>query len=137
MKKWTIWNSIIHFPLELHCIQSASSFSMLTGNRLGQAGKKKGFSIGLLFKTNYSLNTFKWHKSNIKNLWMKSSEIVLIFLPALYLIIWLIKFPKNFEKIPILKIWQLVFFWGVKTYWGEKFVIEILIHGSKNCFLCM
>jgi len=26
---------------------------------------------------------------------------------------------KNFEKIAILKKWQLVFFWCVKTYFGE------------------
>ena len=68
----------------------------------------------------YSLNTFKWHKSNIKNFLMKSSKIVFIFLPAFYLIIWLMISLKNFGKISILKIWQLVFFWGVKTYFGEK-----------------
>ena len=28
------------------------------------------------------------------------------------------KSPKNFEKIAILKIWQLVFYWDVKTYFG-------------------
>ena len=27
--------------------------------------------------------------------------------------------PKNFDKIAVLKIWQLVFFWGVKTHFGE------------------
>ena len=59
---------------------------------------------------------FKWHKSNIKTLLMKSSEIVFIFLLAFYLIIWLMTSPKNSEKISILKMWQLVFFWGVKTY---------------------
>ena len=79
----------------------------------------------------YSLNTFKCHKSNIKNLWMKSSEIVFIFLPAFYLIIWLMTSPKNFEKISILKIWQLVFFWGVKIYFG-KFLLKwcIFRHGK-------
>ena len=30
------------------------------------------------------------------------------------------KFPKNFENIAILKIWELVFFWDVKTDFGEK-----------------
>ena len=34
---------------------------------------------------------------------IKSSEIIFIFLPEFYLIIWLMKSPKNFEKIPILK----------------------------------
>ena len=74
----------------------------------------------------YSLNTYKCHKSNIKILLMKSSEIVFIFLPAFYLIKWLIIFPKNFEKISILKIWQLVFFWGVKLYFG-KFLLKCCI----------
>ena len=35
---------------------------------------------------------------------IKSSEIGFIFLPAFYLIIWLMASPKNFEKIAILKI---------------------------------
>ena len=51
---------------------------------------------------------------------IKSSEIVFIFIPAFYLIIWLMTSPKNFEKIAILKIWQLFFFWGVKTNIGVK-----------------
>ena len=40
---------------------------------------------------------------------IKSSGIVFIFLPAFCLIIWLMAFPKNFEKIAILEIGQLVF----------------------------
>ena len=32
----------------------------------------------------------------------------------------LMKSPKNFEKIGILKIWQLVSLWGVKIDFGEK-----------------
>ena len=50
---------------------------------------------------------------------IKSSKFDLIFLPAFYLIMWLMTSPKNFEEIPILKKWQLVFFWGFKTYLGE------------------
>ena len=49
---------------------------------------------------------------------IKSWEIISISLPEFYLIIWLMTSPKNFEKIPILKTWQLVFFWGIKTYFG-------------------
>ena len=62
---------------------------------------------------------------------MKSSEIVFIFLPAFYLIIWLMTLPKNFEKISILKIQQLVFFWGIKIYFG-KFLLKwcIFRHGK-------
>jgi hypothetical protein len=51
---------------------------------------------------------------------IKSSEIAYIFLPAFYLIIWLLTTPKNFWKIAILKIWLLVFCWGVKTTFGKK-----------------
>ena len=83
-----------------------------------------------IFKT-YSLSAFKWHKSNIKNLWMKSPEIGFIFIPAFYLIIWLMTSSNNFEKISILKIWQLIFFWVVKIYFG-KFLLKwcIFRHGK-------
>ena len=50
---------------------------------------------------------------------IKSLDIIFIFLPEFYLIIWLITSPKNFEKILILKTWQLVFFWGIKTCLGN------------------
>ena len=39
---------------------------------------------------------------------IKSSKIDFIFFSAFYLIMWLMTSPKNFEKITILKIWQLV-----------------------------
>ena len=35
---------------------------------------------------------------------VKTSENILVFLPAFYLIMWLMKSPKNFEKIALLKI---------------------------------
>ena len=50
---------------------------------------------------------------------IKSSEIVFIFLPAFYLNMWLMTSKKNFEEIAILKIWQLAFFKGHKTHFGE------------------
>ena len=56
---------------------------------------------------------------NWKILLIKSSEKYFISLPAFYLIMWLMISPKNFEKIVILKIWQLVFFWGVKIHFGK------------------
>ena len=52
-----------------------------------------------------------------------------ISLPAFYLLICLMKTPKNFEKSAIFEIWQLVSFWGVKIHLEEKyawFAIEIL-----------
>ena len=44
----------------------------------------------------------------------------LIFLPAYFLIMWFMRSPKNFVKIAILKIWQLISFCCVKTHFGKK-----------------
>ena len=75
---------------------------------------------------------------------IKSWEIISISLPEFYLIIWLMRSPKNFEKIPILKTWQVDFFWGIKTYfgkmmlfqaWKNKYHIQKTTFASKNlCF---
>ena len=40
------------------------------------------------------------------------------FLSAFSMIIWAMAATNSFEIIPILKTWQLVFFWGYKTYFG-------------------
>ena len=82
----------------------------------------------------------KWQFFFSKNSLMKNWKKYLIFSPAFYPIMCLMKSSKNFEKIAVLKIWQLVSFWGVKIHFGEKyawFVIEILIHWSKSCLLDM
>ena len=50
---------------------------------------------------------------------MKTSENIFIFSPVFYLIMCLMKAPKNFEKIAILKTQELVSFWGVKTHFGK------------------
>ena len=50
---------------------------------------------------------------------IKSSKNDFIFFPAFYLIIWLMTSANFFQNIATLKKWQLVFFWGVKTYFGE------------------
>ena len=55
---------------------------------------------------------------------IKSWEIISISLPEFYLIIWLMRSPKNFEKIPILKTWQVDFFWGIKTYFGKMMLFQ-------------
>ena len=86
------------------------------------------FCLPVLF---YSPFTYKCHKSNIKNLLMKSSEIVFIFLPAFYLIKWLITSPKNSEKISILKIWLLVFFRVVKLCFGKFFLKRCIFSFEK------
>ena len=80
-----------------------------------------------------------WELENNTNLnsifcLIKSSEIVFIFFPAFYLIIWLMASPKNFEKIAIFKIWQLVFFWGVKIYFGELLLKWCIFSHGKNWF---
>ena len=56
---------------------------------------------------------------------MKSSDF-LFFLPTFYLTMSFKKSPKNFGKIAILKTWQMVSFWGVKTQfskWGLKWCL--------------
>ena len=83
----------------------------------------------------YSLIQYKSYNSKLKNFDGVQFRKYVISLPAFYLIIWLMKLPKNFEKTSILKIWQLDFFCGIKTGFGEKqayYVIEILIDGSKE-----
>ena len=50
----------------------------------------------------------KMTKIYLKILLMKSSRNNFIFLPVFYLIMCLMKAPKNFEKIVILKIWELM-----------------------------
>ena len=70
-----------------------------------------------------------------KFLQMKSSRRYFIFSFACYLIIWLMISPNIFEKKGILKIWPLVFLWGVKTNFGklpQKWCIGI--HEKKKDF---
>ena len=68
----------------------------------------------------YSLSHFKRDKRFFKKSLVKSSDNNFVFLPAFYLIIWVMTSLKVFLKTTILKIWQLVFFWGIKTHFGEK-----------------
>ena len=51
---------------------------------------------------------------------IKSLKIDFIFLPAFYLIMWLLTSLKNIEKLAILKIGEQFSFWGVKIPSGEK-----------------
>ena len=41
------------------------------------------------------------------------------------------KLPKNFEKVAILKIGEIVSFWGVKTHFGKKYS---RVHKSSDSF---
>ena len=63
---------------------------------------------------------------------MKSSKKYSILLLPFYLIMCLMKSSKNFEKVPILKIWQLISFWSVKTHFGETSLKRYIF---RNIFL--
>ena len=66
-----------------------------------------------------------------KNLLMKT---ILFFLPVFYLIKCLMKALKNFGKIAIFKIWELVSLVGAKTHFG-KIALKWCISGmKKNAF---
>ena len=65
----------------------------------------------------------------------KNSKIDFIFLPAFYLIMWLMAPTNSFEKIAILKKWQLVFYWGVKNYFGAM-PLKLCIFRHEIFYLC-
>ena len=54
-----------------------------------------------------------------KMILVKRSENNFVFLPVFYLIMWLMKASKNFGKIAILKIWELISLGGIKTHFGK------------------
>ena len=56
-----------------------------------------------------------------------------ICLPVFYLLMCLMKPSKNFEKISIFEMWQLVSFWGVKIHFGE---IPLKRYIFRNVFFC-
>ena len=58
-------------------------------------------------------------KEYSKKLLIKSPGDNFIFLPVFYLIMWVMKAPKNFGKITILKIWELISLGGLKTHFGK------------------
>jgi len=57
--------------------------------------------------------------SNLKKIISKKFRKYFYFLAAFYLIMYLMKAPKNFEKILILKTQSLVSFISVKTHFGK------------------
>ena len=75
--------------------QSQGEITIIKTGRL----KRSQFSIQLFFSENF--------------------RKYFIFLPAFYLVMWPMIPAKNFEKIVILKIWELISHWSVKIHFGE------------------
>ena len=82
----------------------------------------------------YTLIQYKGYTSKFKFFDGVQFRKYFISLPAFYLIIWLMKSPKNFEKTSILKIWQLIFFRAVKTQFGEISLKSCIFRQDKNWF---
>ena len=95
------------------------------------------FTAGLLYKTEQCILWVYSKKTKVisKNLLVKSSENDLIFSAAFYLIMCLMKAPKNFEKIVILKTWELVSFEGVKNHFGKLALKWCIFRHEKKYFL--
>ena len=69
-----------------------------------------------------------------KILLMKSSGSNFIFLPVFYLIMWVMKALKNFGKLTILKIWELICLGGLKTHFGKLALKWCIFRHEKKCF---
>ena len=82
----------------------------------------------------YSLIQYKGYNFKLKSFDGAQFRKYFISLPAFYLITWLVKSPKNFEKTSFLKIWWLVFFRGVKTHFGEILLKSYIFRHDKNWF---
>ena len=67
----------------------------------------------------YSLMRKKADKTIFKYCISEKFRKQLYFLPVFYLILCFMKAQKNFGKITILKIWELVSLGGVKTHFGK------------------
>ena len=53
---------------------------------------------------------------------------------AYSLVMWLMRSPKNFEKIANVKIWQLISIWGSKTNFGKIPLKWCIFKHKKNVF---
>ena len=67
----------------------------------------------------YSLMDKKTEKSILKFFIYKKFKKQFYFLPIFYLVMSLVKAQKNFGKISILKIWELISLGGAKTHFGK------------------
>ena len=77
----------------------------------------------------------KMTKVYSRNLLMKWSKDNFIFLLVFHLIMCLMKAPKNFGKIAILKRWELVSLGDAKTHFGKIALLQCIFrHEKKNIF---
>ena len=63
---------------------------------------------------------------------MKKSGNHFIFLPVFYLITWVMKASKNFGKIAILKVWELISLGDVRTHFGKLALKWCIFRHEKN-----
>ena len=84
------------------------------------------------YKISISVISIKGHNLLSYFLFSKKFRKCYVLLPAFYLIIWLMKLQKKFEKIAILKIGELVSFWAVKPYFGILPLKWCLFRHGKN-----
>ena len=96
LKFWPQW--AWKWPLNLSCIKNGP------------------VNFKILIKLQSEMNRTK---ESHKILLMKSSGNHFIFLPVFYLITWVMKALKNFGKIGILKLWELIYLGEVKTHFGK------------------
>ena len=68
---------------------------------------------------------------------MKSSKDNFGFLLVFHLIMCLMKAPKNFGKIAILKIWELISLGDVKTHFGKLALKWCIFRHEKKPFWCL
>ena len=66
---------------------------------------------------------------------VKCSDNNFIFLPVFYLIMCFMKAQKNFGKITILKMWELVSLGDVKTHFGKLAMKWYIFRQDKKMIL--
>ena len=110
-------------------VQQGASSSQLGDNCL-----LRQWPCVLLLGCQIKTGDLKKRQKHIKDFWLKKSDFFFILLPAFSLTIWLMTSQKNFEKLVILKIWQLVFLRGVKTYFGILPLKRCIFRHEKNGF---
>ena len=88
----------------------------------------------LLQEVHIVLSAKKVTRLYSKILLEKSSGNNFIFLPVFYLTICLMKTSKYFEKMVILKIWELVSLGGAKTHFGKIALKWCIFRHEKKSF---